>query len=163
LRTYQARHGLAPDGSLGRETYRALVTPFTERVRQIELSLERWRWLPAKLEAPSIIVNIPQFRLFAPYSSADLEQQMLRRDVIVGKSFPLTQTPVFAADMRYVVLHPYWDVPHSIVMRELLPSIRKDPTYIERNDYEIVSGQTDRAQVQPVNAGTIGDLARGTL
>ncbi|HVW67854.1 MAG TPA: peptidoglycan-binding protein, partial [Steroidobacteraceae bacterium] len=65
LKAFQARHGLAQDGALGRDTYRALTTPFSQRVRQIELSLERWRWLPPRLDAPAIIVNIPEFRLFA--------------------------------------------------------------------------------------------------
>jgi murein L,D-transpeptidase YcbB/YkuD len=163
LKAYQARHGLVQDGALGRETYRALTTPFAERVRQIELSLERWRWLPPKLQAPSIIVNIPQFRMFAFYTTEDVEQQMLRMDVIVGKSFPLMQTPVFAADMRYIVLHPYWDVPNSIVRHELLPSIRANPDYIARNDYEIVRGQTDAAEVLPVTSQTIEALASGAL
>ncbi len=163
LKTFQARHGLKPDGTLGRDTYRALTTPFAERVKQIELSLERWRWLPTRLERPSIIVNVPQFRLFALYTTSDLEQQMLRMDVIVGKSSPLTRTPVFAADMRYIVLHPYWDVPYSIVRRELLPAIRRDPDYIARNDYEIVDGETDASPVQPVTPQTIDKLARGLL
>ncbi len=163
LKTYQARHGLSQDGALCRDTYRALTTPFTERIKQIELSLERWRWLPPKLDAPAIMVNIPEFRLFALYTAADLEQQMLKMDVIVGKSFPLMQTPVFAADMRYIVLHPYWDVPYSIVRRELLPLIRRDPTYIVRNEYEIVRGQTDAAPVQAVSPQTIEELARGAV
>ncbi|HVW67682.1 MAG TPA: L,D-transpeptidase family protein, partial [Steroidobacteraceae bacterium] len=84
-------------------------------------------------------------------------------DVIVGKLFPYTQTPVFAADLRYVILHPYWDVPYSIVNRELLPLMRRDPSYVVRNDYEIVRGQTDAAQVQPVNSQTLAALAEGTL
>jgi murein L,D-transpeptidase YcbB/YkuD len=163
LTAFQARHGLAQDGQLGRDTYQALITPFTDRVRQIELSLERWRWLPPKLTAPSILVNIPQYRLFALYTTDDLEQQMLKMDVIVGKTFPLLQTPVFVADMRYIVLRPYWDIPYSILHRELLPSIKRDPTYISRNDYEIVRGQTDTAQVQPVTPQTLDALARGEL
>lgn len=163
LKHFQGRHGLTQDGALGRETYRALTTPFAERVRQIELSLERWRWLPPKLQTPPIMVNIPEFRLFALYTTADIEQQMLRMDVIVGKSFPLLQTPVFAADMRYLVIHPYWDVPYSIVKRELLPLIRRDPHYIARNDYEIVRGQTDAAEVQPVTAETVVALEQGSL
>ena len=163
LEAFQSRHGLAPDGRLGHDTYVALTTPFSQRVRQIELSLERWRWLPPKLTAPSIIVNIPQYRLFALYTTDDLEQQMLRMDVIVGKTFPLLQTPVFAAEMRYIVLHPYWDVPNSILHRELLPSIRRDPTYVTRNDFEIVRGQTDGAQAQPITPQTLDALARGEL
>jgi L,D-transpeptidase YcbB len=163
LMVYQGRHGLPQDGVLGHETYRALVTPFADRVRQIELSLERWRWLPTKLDAPSIFVNIPQFRLFALYTTADVEQQMLRMDVIVGKSYPMMQTPVFAADMRYIVLHPYWDVPYSIVKRELLPLIQREPGYIVRNDYEIVQGQTSGANPQAVTPEVLDALARGTL
>lgn len=163
LKIFQARHGLPQNGALGRDTYRALTTPFTERVEEIELSMERWRWLPPKLETPSIIVNIPEFRLFALYTTADVEQQMLKMDVIVGKSFTLTQTPVFAADMRYIVLHPYWDIPDSIVQRELLPSILHDPDYIARNGYEIVAGETDASPVLPVTPQTIDELAKGIL
>jgi murein L,D-transpeptidase YcbB/YkuD len=163
LKIFQARHGLPQNGALGRDTYRALTTPFAERVQEIELSMERWRWLPPKLEAPSIIVNIPQFRLFALYTTADVEQQMLKMDVIVGKSFTLTQTPVFAADMRYIVLHPYWDIPYSIVQRELLPWIYHDPEYLARNNYEIVDGETDTSRVLPVTPQTIDELAKGTL
>jgi murein L,D-transpeptidase YcbB/YkuD len=163
LKAFQRRHGLAQDGALGAQTYRALTVPFSDRVRQIELSLERWRWLPPKLHGPSIVVNIPEFRLFAFNAPMDLEQQMLTMDVIVGKSFPIMQTPVFAADIRYLVLNPYWDVPTSIVRRELLPRFRTDPDYISRNDYEIVNGQTDSAEVQPVSPQSIAALARGDL
>src|SRR3569833_105728 len=163
LKVYQARHGLPEDGVLGHETYVALVTPFQDRVRQIELSLERWRWLPATLDAPSIFVNIPQFRLFALYTTADIEQQMLRMDVIVGKTYPMMQTPVFAAEMRYIVLHPYWDVPYSIAKRELLPLIQRDPGYLVRNDYEIVQGQTPRVDPRAVTPDIFNSLARGTL
>jgi L,D-transpeptidase YcbB len=163
LKKFQARHGLTADGSLGRDTYRALTTPLSHRVRQIELSLERWRWLPAKLDAPAIIVNVPQFRLFALYTAADIEGAMLKMDVIVGKSFPIMQTPVFAADMRYIVLHPYWDVPYSILRRELLPSIRRDSSFIARNGYQIVSGPSDSSPTQGVTSENIEALARGTL
>jgi len=88
---------------------------------------------------------------------------MVRMDVIVGKSYPMMQTPVFAADMRYIVLHPYWDVPYSIVKRELLPLIQRDPGYIARNDYEIVQGQTPSANPQAVTPEMLHALARGTL
>lgn len=163
LVVYQKRHGLPDDGVLGRETYNALTTPFADRVRQIELSLERWRWLPPKLDGPTIFVNIPEFRLFALYTTADLEQQMLRMDVIVGKSFPMLQTPVFAANLRDIVLHPYWDVPRSILQRELLPLIQRDPGYIERNDYEIMQGQTPVASGPAITSEILDGLARGKL
>ena len=97
-----------------REHYRALTVPLSIRARQIELTLERWRWLPPKLDTPPIVVNIPQFRLFAFRTVEDREADMLPMDVIVGKAFRAHQTPVFVSDMKYVVLRPYWDVPYSI-------------------------------------------------
>lgn len=164
LRRYQARHGLAVDGVLGVQTYRALTTPFEQRVSQIELSLERWRWLPPKLDTPPIIVNIPEFRLFAFYTLRDEESTLLKMNVVVGKSFPWTQTPVFAADMRYIVLNPYWDVPYSILKRELLPQIRGDSHWVEHNGYEIVRGWgDDDAVVVPQSPASVAALAAGRL
>ncbi len=159
---FQARHGLAPDGVLGEATYAALTTPFAHRVRQIELTLERWRWLPA-FDSPPIIVNIPEFRLFAFRSTADRKASILQMDVIVGKSYPRFQTPVFAADMTYVVFRPYWDIPYSIMRREMLPSIRANPAYVAEQHLEIVAGQTDAAPALPVTAQNIAALAAGKL
>ena len=163
LARFQARHGLDADGILGRETFRALTTPIETRVRQIELSLERLRWLPPKLESPPIIVNIPQFRLFAFRTTQDHARDILQMDVIVGSAFKGRQTPVFAADMRYVVLHPYWDVPRSILERELLPAIQADPAWIANNGYEMVLGQGDEAIPQPADASHVQWLAEGKL
>ena len=161
LKRFQFRHGLEQDGVLGRSTYAELTTPLARRVRQIELTLERWRWLP-ELEAPTIIVNIPQFRLFAFPSSDDREEQMVTMDVIVG-TFPRTRTPVFAADMKFVKFRPYWDVPYSIMKAELLPSIRKDAAYLEQHDMEIVAGQDDRAVPLAPTPEIIEQLAAGKL
>lgn len=139
LRRFQFRHGLPQDGVLGARTYAALTTPLSTRVRQIELTLERWRWLPV-LDGPTIMVNIPQFRLFAFSSSSDVESQMLTMDVIVGQTYPRTRTPVFAADMQYVVFRPFWDVPYDIMRSEMLPDIRRGGDYLAAHDLEVVSG-----------------------
>ena len=163
LARFQARHGLDADGILGRETYGTLTTPIEARVRQIELSLERLRWLPAKLESPPIIVNIPQFRLFAFRTTRDDAKDILQMNVIVGSAFKGRQTPVFAADMRYVVLNPYWDVPRSILVKELLPAIQANPAWLAENGYEIVLGQTDDAIPQPADASHVRLLAEGKL
>jgi murein L,D-transpeptidase YcbB/YkuD len=160
---FQARHGLDPDGVLGTSTFRALSTPIDARVRQIELSMERIRWLPPTLESPPIIVNVPQFRLFAFRTTQDYAADILQMDVIVGSAFAGRRTPVFAADMRYVVLHPYWDVPRSILVKELLPEIRADTEWIARNRYEMVLGQGEDAIPQPVNAQSLQALAEGRL
>jgi murein L,D-transpeptidase YcbB/YkuD len=163
LARFQSRHGLDADGILGQRTLRALTTPTEARVRQIELSLERLRWLPPKLESPPIIVNIPQFRLFAFRTTRDDAKDILQMDVIVGSAFKGRQTPVFAADLRYVVLHPYWDVPRSILERELLPSIKANPAWLTDNGYEMVLGQSDEAIPQPADASHVRMLAEGKL
>jgi murein L,D-transpeptidase YcbB/YkuD len=162
IKRFQFRHGLRQDGALGPETYAELTTPLSMRVRQIELTLERWRWLPT-LDAPTIIVNIPQFRLFAFPTSEDRETQMLTMDVIVGKTFPKTRTPVFAADMKYVKFRPYWDVPYSIMTAEMLPHIRADATFLQKHDLEIVGSQDDAAKPLDPSAQNIAALAAGKL
>ncbi len=162
LKHYQALHGLTPDGALGRETFRQLTTPLTKRVEQIELTLERWRWLP-RLETPPIFVNIPQFRLFAFNTNEDREADMERMDVIVGRVYPNTQTPVFTEEMRYVIFRPYWDVPYSITTREMLPEMRANPRYLEEHDLEIVRGGGDEAKPVPQTPENLAALAAGTL
>ena len=162
LRSFQQRNGLPADGVLGRKTFAALTVPLARRVRQIEITLERWRWLPA-LEMPPIIVNLPAFRLYAFPTAEDRESDMLRMDVIVGQSYPETQTPIFLAEMKYLVFQPYWDVPDTILQREILPEIRGDPKYLEKNRMELVSGQRDNSAVVPPTPENIEALASGAL
>ena len=162
LASFQARHGLAADGVLGKRTFAALTVPLARRVRQIELTLERWRWLPA-FDSPPIVVNVPQFRLFAFQTGEDRESDVLRMDVIVGQAFPHTRTPVFLADMKYVIFRPYWDVPQSIVRRELMPEIRGNPGYLERNHMELVRGEADDSPVVPATPENVEALAAGGL
>jgi len=162
VRAFQQRHGMSADGVLGKATFVALTTPFTKRVRQIDLTLERWRWLPP-FATPPIIVNIPQFRLFAFRTTEDRVTDILQMDVIVGKTYPRMQTPVFESDMRYVVFRPYWDVPPSILRNEMLPKIRANPGYLAAQRLQIVNGQGDDSPVVPPSAAAIEALAAGKL
>ncbi len=162
LKNYQFRHGLTADGILGPQTFKALTTPFSKRVQQIELTLERWRWLPP-LQSPMIVVNIPQFKLFAFKSTDDTEANLLRMEVIVGQAFEHTQTPVFLGEMKYMVFRPYWDVPLSITQRELLPNIRRNPNYLEQHHFELVKGQSDQSPVVPATLENINQLATGKI
>jgi len=163
LEHFQSRHGEKPDGVLGAATFAELTRPLAERVRQIELTMERWRWMPAELVTAPIIVNIPQFRLFAFESTADSEAHIRQMDVIVGKAFKATQTPVFAADMSYLIFRPYWEVPYDIALKEIVPAARKDPAVIERRHMQIVSGTGDTATVMPNTAENVELVAHGTL
>ncbi len=163
LQHFQNRHGEKPDGVLGAATFAQLTRPLIQRVRQIELTMERWRWLPAELVTAPIIVNIPQFRLFAFESTVDSEARIRQMEVIVGKSFDSTQTPVFAADMTYLIFRPYWDVPYSIALKEVVPTARNNPADIERRQMEIVSGAGNSATVMPNTRANVELVAKGTL
>ncbi|HTW75269.1 MAG TPA: L,D-transpeptidase family protein [Steroidobacteraceae bacterium] len=162
LRQFQWLHGLQVDGVLGARTYAALTVPLGERVRQMELTLERWRWLPPQRH-PTIMVNIPEFRLFAFDGDSDREQGMLRMDVIVGQEYARTRTPVFMADMRTVVFRPYWDIPRSIVQREVLPALARDPDYLQRQHMQLVSGPSDESPVVAATPQNLRLLASGAL
>jgi murein L,D-transpeptidase YcbB/YkuD len=160
VKQFQRRHGLEADGIIGARTFAAQTTPLGTRVKQIELSMERWRWLSA-MQKPNIVVNIPQFMLFAlPRRAAD---DVIEMRVIVGKAYPHTRTPILSSHITQVVFQPYWDVPRGILVRELLPLIRKDPTYLKRHDMEIVRAERDDAPVIPPSPAAIEALAAGQL
>jgi len=134
VKSFQSRHGLETDGIIGPRTLGALNVPLAQRVRQIELTLERWRWLPHTSSGPVILVNIPEFELLALDESRHVA---LRMKVILGQA-NTHQTPVFSAVMTHLIFHPYWDVPDSIASEELLPKAGEDPEYLARNHYQLV-------------------------
>jgi murein L,D-transpeptidase YcbB/YkuD len=148
VKRFQSRHGLDTDGRLGRATLEQLNTPLQRRVRQLQLSLERWRWVPHEFSHPPIVVNIPEFELRA-WDEAD--RVGLSMKVIVGEAFR-HETPVFAKDMKYLVFWPYWNVPLSIQRRELVPKIIEDRDYLAKNGYEVTD---NRGAV--VSTGTVSD------
>ena len=163
LKHFQSRHGEKPDGVLGAATLTELTKPLGLRVRQIALTMERWRWMPSELVSAPIIVNIPQFRLFAFESTQDSEAHIRQMDVIVGKSFEATQTPVFTADMSYLIFRPYWEVPYSIALKEIVPGACTNPASIDKHQMEIVRGNGDTAVVMPNTVENVELVAKGVL
>jgi murein L,D-transpeptidase YcbB/YkuD len=157
LKSFQSRHGLAADGILGKQTLAALNVPLRKRVQQIELSMERWRWL-SEMPRPDIVVDVPHFMLHALPRPDRPGEQMLEMPVIVGRT--RDRTPVFFASIDQVVFNPYWDVPTSILRNELLPKIRKDVDYLRRNHFEIVQGG-DNGVVHAPTPEAIAALAEG--
>ena len=138
VRRFQARHGLEPDGLVGRATLRALNVPVAARIRQLELNLERIRANPAMpLTGDSVFVNIPAFSL---YLLRDGRVDWTTR-VIVGETE--TETPLFSTKIESVVLNPTWAVPYSIASREMLPKIRHDPGYLARGGYAVFDRDGD--------------------
>jgi len=161
VRRFQERHGLAPDGVLGKATLAALAVPPSKRLRQIELGLERLRWLPDLDSGPLIAVNLPAFQLWAFDSLDTTGRPSLTMRVVVGKSFD-SRTPVFLDWMEYVVFRPYWNVPISIVRGELVPALRRDGNALAKRDMEIVRDFGDATALAPTPAN-VAQLAKGTL
>ncbi|MCC7179697.1 MAG: L,D-transpeptidase family protein [Acidobacteria bacterium] len=145
VKRFQARHGLEPDGVLGRSTVAALNVPLDQRVAQLELALERLRWLPHLRADGFLAVNIPMFRLWGWGAVPPDGMPAFDMAVIVGKALN-TQTPVFVEEMRHIIFRPYWNVPRSILRGEVLPAMARDPKYLARNDMEIVAGESDEAR-----------------
>jgi murein L,D-transpeptidase YcbB/YkuD len=162
VRRFQARHGLEPDGIIGRATQQALRVPLAWRVRQLELALERLRWLPDFDTRRLVLVNIPMFHLWGWNAATPGTPPVVSMRAIVGRALD-TETPVFVADMQQVVFRPYWNVPRSILVNEMLPRIARDPRYLDREALEIVRGGADDAVRVPLSADAVDGLRNGTL
>ena len=144
VKAFQRRHGLADDGVVGPSVVSVMNVPVEKRIAQIELNLERWRWLPRSLGDRHILVNIPEYRL----EVRDRNQVPLAMRVVVGKSD--TPTPIFSGRMTYLVFSPYWNVPPDIAEGETLPEVLKDPGFLERSDMEVID-----ADGRPVDPSAI--------
>jgi murein L,D-transpeptidase YcbB/YkuD len=134
VKHFQERHGLEANGLIDVHTLEELNTPLSRRVVQLQLTLERWRWLPQDLPRPPIVVNIPEFRLHAVSGE---HRVVFSMNVVVGRAYH-HQTPVFASEIKSVIFRPYWNVPLEIQQAELLPEIERKPLYLAENAFEIV-------------------------
>ena len=155
---FQARHGLQQNGHLDEATIKELNVPLGERVSQLKLTLERWRWLPHEFPQPPIVVNIPEFRLRGFDQN---EKVVLAMNVIVGRAY--RQTPVFAKDMKFVVFRPYWNVPFSIQRSEIVKAVERDRSYIANKDYEVVTHEGEVVTNGPISDSILQQLKDGTL
>jgi murein L,D-transpeptidase YcbB/YkuD len=122
-------------------------------VRQLELTAERWRWLPRTFRAAPIVVNIPEYRLHV----AEAGDRWSMR-VVVGRAYR-TRTPVFASELTSVVFRPAWSVPRSIARNEIAPQVARDPGYLTRHGYELVDARGARVAT-PAYGREAGALIR---
>jgi murein L,D-transpeptidase YcbB/YkuD len=143
VQRFQCRHGLHPDGNIDTTTVEQLNTPLRRRVRQLELALERWRRRPYNPNRPAIVLNLPEFRLrtFDGVDAAGHDPE-LEMKVIVGEA-PDHESPLLLSRLESVILRPYWNVPASIQRNELLPYIRRDPSWVAANNFELVNPQNN--------------------
>ena len=156
---FQQRHGLQPDGVLGKETVAQLSVPLSQRVAQLRYALERYRWIPPNFPQPPIIVNLPEFRL---RTMRRQPAPFLSMRVVVGKAYG-HQTPVFADYMRYVIFRPYWEVPMSIQFAELVPKTRHDRSYLADHGFEVTTGSGTLVTDGVVSDDILEKLRSGSL
>ena len=123
---------------LGAQSVAALSVPLAHRVVQLELTLERLRWLPPLPPGRSITVNVPAYRLWAFDSTDAARGPALDMRVIVGTAAK-TPTPLFIGQMRYLEFNPFWNVPRSIAVGEIIPKLARNPGYLKQNGMELVS------------------------
>ncbi|MBW3555028.1 MAG: L,D-transpeptidase family protein [Gemmatimonadetes bacterium] len=142
---FQDRHAIEPDGTVGAATLRELNHTIAERIAEVRLNLDRWRWLPDDLGDRYVIVNIAGFEMEVVDQGRIIESM----DVVVGQT--TTATPIFSDSIRYVVVNPYWNVPDGIMERTIRPAMAADPDYLRKHDMEIADGRV-RQRPGPQNS-----------
>jgi L,D-transpeptidase YcbB len=145
VKSFQHRYGMANDGVVGVALVRFLNIPLQDYIRKIIINMERARWVPLDLKSHYLIINIPAFTLYA-YDADTINFAM---NVVVGRD--VHKTVLFSGDIKYIVFSPYWDIPPSILKNEILPGIRRDPNYLNRNNMEWV-GNRVRQKPGPKNS-----------
>ena len=160
VKSFQRRYGRDPNGRIDAQTLADLNVPLSRRVRQMQLTLERWRWLPLAYQQTPIVANIPEFRLRAYDKDFNIGVTM---NVVVGKAFGHHDTPVFSETMKYVIFRPYWEVPPSIIRGELVPHIVKDPNYLAEKGFEVVDARQNIVTDGTVSSEVLGQLRAGKL
>ncbi len=147
VKNFQIRHGLKPDGVVGGETLRVMNIPIEERIDQIILNMERWRWVPKRFEDKYVFVNIPEYMLHV----FEKGKEVLNMKVVVGKE--MHATPVFSDKLEYIVFYPYWNITPQILTEEIAPAQAQNPNYLARNDMELVKDiGNNKVQVLPASS-----------
>ncbi|MBO6562752.1 MAG: L,D-transpeptidase family protein [Nisaea sp.] len=144
VRAFQRRHGLEPDGVVGAKSVAAMNVPVGERIRQILINMERFRWMPDEFGDDHVFVNMAGFELdYVRHGTIDL-----RMRVVVGRQY--RETPVFSDRIRYIEVNPTWTVPPKIANQDLLPKILKDPGFLKTGGFEVFSSwQEDATLLDP--------------
>ena len=159
VKSFQQRHGLAADGRIDVRTLAELNVPLGRRVRQMQLTLERWRWMPNEYQHAPIVANIPEFRIRAYDQQFKIGTTM---NVVVGQAYR-HDTPVFVGSMRYVIFRPYWEVPPSIAAREILPAIERNPAYLTKENLELVDSRQNPVASESITPDVVEEIRKGRL
>lgn len=142
VQAFQKSRGLRPNGVIGDQTVQALNDVRRgDPTADVIANMERWRWLPRDLGESNVFVNIPSYELRIFRNG----METYKSRVVVGK--PTNQTPIFSNAIQFVIVNPFWNVPNSIAVKEMLPNLRNDPGYLERQGIEVVRVDGRKAQV----------------
>lgn len=147
VKKFQTLNGVKADGVVGPETVKLMNISIEDRIDQLIINMERWRWIPKSFEDKYIFVNIPEYTMHVK----DKGKEVLSMKVIVGKE--MNSTPIFSDKLEYVVFAPFWNVPKSIVENEIKPNMLRNPNFLESQDMEIIKG--DRKNFQRISASSI--------
>lgn len=144
---FQARHGLDANGVVNPKTTAAMSVSVEDRINQIEINMDRMRWIAHRLEPRHIRVYIPGFQLSV---HEDNQVPLQMRAIVGSKENP---TPVLDDEIEHVVFSPYWNIPISIAVKEFLPKIKKDSNYLQREGLEVV--RTTKGKVEVLNPSKV--------
>ena len=137
VRRFHARTGSPVDSTAGPGLRPLLLQSLGDRMHQMVLALERWRWLPRTLAPTTLFVNIPAFRLFTLDGSGDRDTPTLAMDVVVGRALE-NDTPLLATHIAAIQTHPAWVVPRAIALKEIVPPALRDTAYLARHHYQLL-------------------------
>lgn len=130
VQSAQQRFGLVADGVVGPRTIKEWNVPVEQRIKQLLVNMERMRWMPAHEQGTRLVANIPEFRLHVLKG----DKQVFDMKIVVGKA--AHETVVFNDKLKYIVFSPYWNVPRSIVRNEILPQMKRNPSYLAAHNME---------------------------
>lgn len=157
---FQKENGRTPTGLLDGGTRRAMRQLFERRATNTELSLERWRWLPRTADRRTIIVNVPEYRLHAYDEIRTDSRPGFTMKVVVGKGEENRFTPMFTDEMEHIIFSPYWEVPQTIAVDEIVPKVFSDSTFLQRNRYVLVKGYSDSAPQVPADSASLAGVGK---
>lgn len=132
LNKLQKRWFIQPDGKLGKYTKQALSYNREKVIKQISMSMERWRWEENKFPERFAFINIPAFWL----TVFEKDTVVMQSAIVCGK--PETQTPILKSKIDHMLIYPYWNVPISIATKEILPAVQRDTSYIRKKNFEVL-------------------------
>ncbi|WP_217570825.1 murein L,D-transpeptidase [Mesorhizobium sp. GbtcB19] len=151
IKAVQQRAGMKGDGVIGPRTVALFVgASKADRIGKVKVALEELRWMPSDLGSPRVFINQPAFTA----SYIDNGEEKLKTRVVIGRV--TNQTAFFYNQIKQVDFHPYWGVPQSIIVNEMLPRLRSDPGYLDRAGYEVTDSRGKKIPSSAVNWGAYG-------